>query len=151
MRMPLKRSLRVLFLFIVLILPGSSVQAQEDIAGQLLSPFRFLPYEPKESDQFSLKEPKLEVSIVCPGYDTTYNDMRTVNSLNAVYTYIEESFGAIFMVVTAIGGLLLLITAISARSMPLCTAAVIFLVFSLASFLLRASLAAFFNDAGRYT
>lgn len=69
----------------------------------------------------------------------TYNDNRIANSVNAVLTYIEGSFGALVMVSAGIG-------AIMAAAMGSNQQALALLVVSVGAFILRSVLATFFND-----
>ncbi|MDC0358210.1 hypothetical protein OAO01_05280 [Oligoflexia bacterium] len=69
----------------------------------------------------------------------TYNDNRIANSVNAILTYIEGSFGALVMVAAGIGAIL-------SAAFGQYSAALGLLVVSVGAFILRSVLATFFND-----
>lgn len=70
---------------------------------------------------------------------TTYNDDRVANSVNAILTYIEGSFGALVMVSAGIGAIL-------SSAFGQYRAALGLLVVAVGAFILRSVLATFFND-----
>lgn len=70
---------------------------------------------------------------------TTYNDDRVANSVNAILTYIEGSFGALVMVSAGIGAIL-------SSAFGQYRAALGLLVVAVGAFILRSILATFFND-----
>lgn len=70
---------------------------------------------------------------------TTYNDDRIANSVNAILTYIEGSFGALVMVSAGIGAIL-------SSAFGQYRAALGLLVVAVGAFILRSVLATFFND-----
>ena len=71
---------------------------------------------------------------------TTYNDTRIGNSLNAIFTYIEGSFGAMVMVAAGIG-------AIFSSAFGQYKAALGLLAVAVGAFILRSLVSTFFNDA----
>ena len=75
------------------------------------------------------------------GLTTTYNDVRIANSVNAILTYLEGSFGALVMVSAGIG-------AIMSAAFGQYRAALGLLVVAVGAFILRSLMATFFNDAG---
>lgn len=75
------------------------------------------------------------------GLATRYNDVRLVNSLNAIFTYIEGAFGALVMVSAGIGAIL-------SSAFGQYRAAMGLLVVAVGAFILRSILATFFNDNG---
>lgn len=71
--------------------------------------------------------------------ETTYNDQRLVNSVNAILTYIEGSFGALVMVAAGIGAIL-------SSAFGQYRAALGLLVVAVGAFILRSIISTFFND-----
>lgn len=71
--------------------------------------------------------------------NTKYNDARVVNSVNAILTYLEGSFGALIMVVAGLG-------AIMSAAFGQYKAALGCLVVAVGAFILRSFLSTFFND-----
>lgn len=69
----------------------------------------------------------------------TYNDNRIANSVNAILTYIEGSFGALIMVAAGLGAIL-------SSAFGQYRAALGLLVVAVGAFILRSVLATFFND-----
>ena len=70
----------------------------------------------------------------------TYNDTRVTNSINAILTYIEGSFGALVMIAAGIGAIL-------SSAFGQYRAALGLLVVAVGAFILRSFVATFFNDA----
>ena len=73
------------------------------------------------------------------GLVTTYNDERLANSINAILTYIEGSFGAMVMVAAGIGAIL-------SSAFGQYRAALGLLVVAVGAFILRSLVGTFFND-----
>lgn len=73
------------------------------------------------------------------GLTTTYNDVRVSNSVNAILTYVEGTFGALVMVSAGIG-------AIISSAFGQYRAALGLLVVAVGAFILRSILSTFFND-----
>lgn len=69
-----------------------------------------------------------------------YNDDRIVNSVNAVLTYLEGSFGALVMVASGIGAIL-------SAAFGQYRAALGLMVVAIGAFILRSLMSTFFNDA----
>ena len=77
---------------------------------------------------------------------TTYNDVRIANSVNAVLTYLEGTFGALIMLVSfTMAVLVLLLTPIKWRRLSYSAAALLLLV-AVGMFACRSLLSTFFND-----
>ena len=74
------------------------------------------------------------------GHAATYNDVRVANSVNAILTYLEGSFGALIMVSAGIG-------AIMSAAFGQYRAALGLLVVAIGAFILRSLMSTFFNDA----
>lgn len=72
---------------------------------------------------------------------TSYNDARIVEATNAVFTYLEGSFGALVMVIAGVGAIL------SAAFGQYRSALGLFVV-AIGSFILRSIVSTFFNDVG---
>jgi len=72
--------------------------------------------------------------------ETTYNDARITNVINAILTYIEGSFGALIMIAAGL-------MAIISSAMGQYKAALGLLVVAVGAFILRSLVATFFNDA----
>ncbi|MCB0354922.1 MAG: hypothetical protein KDD64_15420 [Bdellovibrionales bacterium] len=70
----------------------------------------------------------------------TYNDTRVSNSINAIMTYIEGSFGALVMIAAGIGAIL-------SSAFGQYRAALGLLVVAVGAFILRSFVSTFFNDA----
>jgi hypothetical protein len=73
------------------------------------------------------------------GLATSYNDSRLADSLNAILTYIEGTFGAMVMVAAGIGAIL-------SSAMGQYRAALGLLVVAVGAFILRSLIGTFFND-----
>lgn len=72
---------------------------------------------------------------------TTYNDDRINNAVNAIMTYLEGSFGALIMAASGIG-------AIMSAAFGQYKAALSLMVVAVGSFILRSLISTFFNDIG---
>ena len=70
---------------------------------------------------------------------TNYNDVRVSNSVNAVLTYIEGTFGALVMVAAGVGAIL-------SSAFGQYRAALGLMVVAIGAFILRSFVATFFND-----
>jgi hypothetical protein len=70
---------------------------------------------------------------------TTYNDSRIANSVNAVMTYLEGSFGALVMAAAGIG-------AIMSAAFGQYKTALSLMVVAVGAFILRSLMSTFFND-----
>lgn len=70
-----------------------------------------------------------------------YNDTRITQSVNAILTYLEGSFGALVMVAAGLGAIL-------SAAFGQYRAALGCLVVAVGAFILRSFVATFFNDAG---
>ncbi len=70
----------------------------------------------------------------------TYNDDRVTNSINAILTYIEGSFGALIMIAAGLGAIL-------SSAFGQYRAALGLLVVAVGAFILRSLVSTFFNDA----
>ncbi len=70
----------------------------------------------------------------------TFNDTRVTNSVNAILTYIEGSFGALIMIAAGLG-------AIISSAFGQYRAALGLLVVAVGAFILRSLVSTFFNDA----
>ena len=70
---------------------------------------------------------------------TTYNDSRIANSVNAVMTYLEGSFGALVMAAAGIGAIL-------SAAFGQYRAALSLMVVAVGAFILRSLMSTFFND-----
>ncbi len=81
----------------------------------------------------------LSQGAIAQGMQTTYNDNRIANSVNAILVYIEGSFGALVMVAAGIGAIL-------SSAFGQYRAALGLLVVAVGAFILRSVLATFFND-----
>lgn len=92
---------------------------------------------------FTLGIMLLDIGIHPEAYamSTTYNETRVANSVNAILTYIEGSFGALVMVSAGIGAIL-------SSAFGQYRAALGLLVVAVGSFILRSVLATFLNDQG---
>lgn len=73
------------------------------------------------------------------GLKTTYNDARLADSINAILTYIEGTFGAMVMVAAGIGAIL-------SSAFGQYRAALGLLVVAVGAFILRSLVGTFFND-----
>jgi len=73
--------------------------------------------------------------------ETTYNDERINNAVNAIMTYLEGSFGALIMAASGIG-------AIMSAAFGQFKAALSLMVVAVGSFILRSLISTFFNDSG---
>jgi hypothetical protein len=73
------------------------------------------------------------------GLSITYNDLRLSDSLNAILTYIEGTFGAMVMVAAGIGAIL-------SSAFGQYRAALGLLVVAVGAFILRSLVSTFFND-----
>lgn len=71
----------------------------------------------------------------------SYNDTRITQSVNAVLTYLEGSFGALVMVASGIGAIL-------SAAFGQYRAALGLMVVAIGAFILRSLMSTFFNDAG---
>lgn len=71
----------------------------------------------------------------------TYNDDRITQSVNAILTYLEGTFGALVMVAAGLGAIL-------SSAFGQYRAALGCLVVAIGSFILRSILSTFFNDSG---
>ena len=74
-------------------------------------------------------------------YDIEYNDERVDNVINAIFTYLEGSVGALIMVAAGI-------SAIVASAFGQYKAALGLLAVAVGAFLLRSLVGTFFNDQG---
>lgn len=74
------------------------------------------------------------------GLSTTYNDVRVAESVNAILTYMEGSFGVLVMVSAGIGAIL-------SSAFGQYRAALGLLVVAVGAFILRSLISTFFNDA----
>lgn len=73
------------------------------------------------------------------GHAITYNDARLANSINALFTYLEGTFGALVMVTAGVG-------AIMSAATGQYKAALGLLIVAVGAFILRSVLSTFFND-----
>jgi len=73
------------------------------------------------------------------GLETRYNDVRIANSVNAILTYLEGTFGALVMVAAGLGAIL-------SAAFGQYKAALGCLVVAVGAFILRSFLGTFFND-----
>jgi hypothetical protein len=73
--------------------------------------------------------------------ETTYNDERINNAVNAIMMYLEGSFGALIMAASGIG-------AIMSAAFGQYKAALSLMVVAVGSFILRSLISTFFNDVG---
>jgi len=73
--------------------------------------------------------------------ETTYNDERINNAVNAIMLYLEGSFGALIMAASGIG-------AIMSAAFGQFKAALSLMVVAVGSFILRSLISTFFNDTG---
>jgi hypothetical protein len=74
------------------------------------------------------------------GLVTRYNDTRLSNSVNAVLTYLEGTFGALVMVAAGVGAIL-------SSAFGQYRAALGLMVVAVGAFILRSFVGTFFNDA----
>ncbi|MCB0330993.1 MAG: hypothetical protein KDD70_15085 [Bdellovibrionales bacterium] len=74
-------------------------------------------------------------------YNINYNDQRIDTVINAIFTYLEGSFGALVMVAAGIG-------AIVSSAFGQYRAALGLLVVAIGAFVLRSLVGTFFNDKG---
>lgn len=81
----------------------------------------------------------LSDGAVAQGLGTRYNDVRLVNALNAIWTYVEGAFGALVMVSAGIAAIL-------SSAFGQYRAALGLLVVAVGAFILRSLVATFFND-----
>ena len=70
---------------------------------------------------------------------TRYNDTRLTNSINAIMTYLEGSFGALVMIAAGIGAIL-------SSAFGQYRAALGLMVVAVGAFILRSFVGTFFND-----
>jgi hypothetical protein len=73
--------------------------------------------------------------------ETTYNDEKIANAVNAIMTYLEGSFGALIMAASGVG-------AIMSAAFGQYKAALSLMVVAVGSFILRSLIGTFFNDIG---
>lgn len=73
------------------------------------------------------------------GLTTRYNDRRLANSINAILTYLEGSFGALVMVCAGVGAIL-------SSAFGQYRAALGLMIVALGAFILRSFVGTFFND-----
>ncbi len=71
--------------------------------------------------------------------ETTYNDDKIANAVNAIMTYLEGSFGALIMAASGIG-------AIMSAAFGQYKAAFSLMAVAVGSFILRSLISTFFND-----
>jgi hypothetical protein len=71
--------------------------------------------------------------------ETTYNDEKIANAVNAIMTYLEGSFGALIMAASGIG-------AIMSAAFGQYKAAFSLMAVAVGSFILRSLISTFFND-----
>lgn len=81
----------------------------------------------------------LSGGLQAQGLETEYNDERLADSLNAILTYIEGTFGAMVMVAAGIGAIL-------SSAFGQYRAALGLLVVAVGAFILRSLVGTFFND-----
>ena len=77
---------------------------------------------------------------------TKYNDAKIANSTNAILTYIEGSFGALFMLVTGLFAIVFSITWATTRKRPHGVLAIVFSILAVLAFLIRNLTQCLFND-----
>ena len=77
---------------------------------------------------------------------TKYNDAKIANSTNAILTYIEGSFGALFMLVTGLFAIVFSITWATTRKRPHGVLAIVFTILAVLAFLIRNLTQYLFND-----
>jgi hypothetical protein len=87
-----------------------------------------------------LNEGAAAATATTAGLATDYNDARLADSLNAILTYIEGTFGAMVMVAAGIGAIL-------SSAMGQYRAALGLLVVAVGAFILRSLIGTFFNDS----
>lgn len=75
------------------------------------------------------------------GLSTRYNDRRIANSINAILTYLEGSFGALVMVCAGVGAIL-------SSAFGQYRAALGLMIVAVGAFILRSFVGTFFNDKG---
>lgn len=73
------------------------------------------------------------------GLQITYNDQRLADSVNAILTYLEGTFGALIMVAAGLGAIL-------SSAFGQYRAALGCLIIAVGAFILRSVLSTFFND-----
>jgi hypothetical protein len=73
------------------------------------------------------------------GLTTRYNDTRIANSVNAILTYLEGTFGALVMVAAGVGAIL-------SSAFGQYRAALGLMVVAVGAFILRSFIGTFFND-----
>lgn len=73
------------------------------------------------------------------GLSTRYNDKRLANSINAILTYLEGSFGALVMVCAGVGAIL-------SSAFGQYRAALGLMIVAVGAFILRSFVGTFFND-----
>ncbi|MCB0333081.1 MAG: hypothetical protein KDD55_06245 [Bdellovibrionales bacterium] len=78
-------------------------------------------------------------TVSAQGGTITYNDERVTNSINAILTYIEGSFGALIMIAAGLGAIL-------SSAFGQYRAALGLLVVAVGAFILRSLVSTFFND-----
>jgi Ca-activated chloride channel family protein len=78
---------------------------------------------------------------------TRYSDARMSNSVNAIVTYVQGTFGALVMVMSFLGALVFAIVAFRTRKRFAWVISLTFLALCLGSFVFRLFLASFFNDS----
>lgn len=123
---------------------SSAVMAKIETQSRLNARLRLLKFVPLlivalgATYFLVMSEPEPHINV-SGGLATRYNDVRLVNSLNAVFTYVEGAFGALVMVMAGIGAMIAAGTRRFKVAGSLCTVA-------LAAFVLRSVTATFFND-----
>ena len=82
-----------------------------------------------------------EVSAQFGKTQTTYNDAKIANAVNAIMAYLEGSFGALVMAAAGIGAIL-------SAAFGQYKAALSLMVVAVGAFILRSLISTFFNDVG---
>lgn len=78
-------------------------------------------------------------AVAQAGLSTRYNDKRLANSINAILTYLEGSFGALVMVCAGVGAIL-------SSAFGQYRAALGLMIVAVGAFILRSFVGTFFND-----
>ena len=121
-------------------------KAAYDRAGQYIGAFCTSPSKTQGQGMlFLLGVGLLSVGLIDgataqSGGTITYNDQRVTNSINAIMTYIEGSFGALVMISAGIGAIL-------SSAFGQYRAALGLLVVAVGAFILRSFVSTFFNDS----